>query len=187
MNKFNLIGCIGILAVCSGVGGRIHIQGPSHVEKTPFANAIAGTDDAKETGASGYGSVKVSIQTTSVSPELSASEAWQRNEELQETRRKVKMDPYYPRFHLAPPVVTPKDHGISADAHIFSGCVVDNEGTGTALYAIKDIDIGLATSPHDLATFERYPANPIIKGRRRVLTYQTCAIPERGRKPIGGA
>ena len=163
-NEFNLIGCIGILAVCSRVGGRIHIQGPSHVEKTPFASAVAGAREAKQTETPACAGTEVSIQVTAVGTALSASEAWQRNEELQETRRKVKMDPYYPRFHLAPLAVTPKDHGISADARIFSGCVVDNEGTGTALYTIKHIDIGLATSPHDLATFERYPANPIIKG-----------------------
>ena len=29
---------------------------------------------------------------------LSIAEAWRRNEELQEVRRKVKQDPYYPQF-----------------------------------------------------------------------------------------
>jgi len=104
MNKFNLIACIGILAVCSGVGGRIHIQGPGHVEKTPFASAVAGTREAKQTETPACAGTEASIQVTAVGTALSASEAWQRNEELQETRRKVKMDPYYPRFHLAPPV-----------------------------------------------------------------------------------
>jgi beta-fructofuranosidase len=56
-------------------------------------------------------------------------------------------------------------HGLPNDPHIFSGAVVDNNGTGTALYTINNIDIWMATSKDDdLATFTKYPGSPVIKG-----------------------
>ncbi len=56
-------------------------------------------------------------------------------------------------------------HGRPNDPHIFSGAVVDDNGTGTALYTIDNIDIWMATSKDkDLATFTKYPNNPVIKG-----------------------
>ncbi|MCY2932507.1 MAG: glycoside hydrolase family 32 protein, partial [Planctomycetota bacterium] len=64
-----------------------------------------------------------------------------------------------------PPGITPKDHGIAADRHIWSGCLVDNQGVGTAIYTIENIDIWMSTSADaDLRTFTKHPANPIIKG-----------------------
>jgi beta-fructofuranosidase len=56
-------------------------------------------------------------------------------------------------------------HGRPNDPHIFSGVVVNNNGTGTALYTINNIDIWMATSKDDdMATFTKYPNNPVIKG-----------------------
>ena len=64
-----------------------------------------------------------------------------------------------------PVAITPADHGIASDQHIWSGCLVDNNGVGTAIYTINNIDIWTATSSDvDLATFRKYPGNPIIKG-----------------------
>ena len=66
--------------------------------------------------------------------------------------------------HL-PPGVTPQDHGPSADRHIWSGCLVDNQGVGTAIYTIDNIDIWTSTSTDDqLRAFKKYETNPIIKG-----------------------
>jgi beta-fructofuranosidase len=56
-------------------------------------------------------------------------------------------------------------HGRPNDPHIFSGVVVDNNGTGTVLYTINNIDIWMATSKdNDLATFTKYPNSPVVKG-----------------------
>jgi beta-fructofuranosidase len=64
-----------------------------------------------------------------------------------------------------PPAITPKDHGIAADRHIWSGCLVDNQGVGTAIYTIENLDIWTSTSTdEDLRVFKKYEANPIIKG-----------------------
>ena len=71
-----------------------------------------------------------------------------------------------------PVALTPQDHGISASEsssgqphHIWSGCVVDNAGVGTAVYTIDNREVWIATSPDsDLATFKKYPGNPVIKG-----------------------
>ena len=66
--------------------------------------------------------------------------------------------------HL-PPAITPRDHGIAPDRHIWSGCLVDNQGVGTAIYTIENIDVWMSTSKDDdLRVFEKYAANPIIKG-----------------------
>jgi sucrose-6-phosphate hydrolase SacC (GH32 family) len=66
--------------------------------------------------------------------------------------------------HL-PVAITPKDHGIGEDRHIWSGCLVGNGGVGTAVYTIENIDIWISTSPDDsLATFQKYPGNPVIQG-----------------------
>ena len=66
--------------------------------------------------------------------------------------------------HL-PPGITPKDHGIAEDHHIWSGCLVDNDGVGTAIYTIENIDIWTATSrDDDLATFTKHEGNPVVKG-----------------------
>ena len=117
----------------------------------------------------------------------------QAEEKLREGRQPVAADPYYPKYHVAPPVgwmndphpvffkgayhifyqysylpdnpyggphswghaissdlvhwrhmpvaITPKEHGISKDRHIWSGCVVDNGGIGTAIYTIDNIDV----------------------------------------------
>jgi beta-fructofuranosidase len=64
-----------------------------------------------------------------------------------------------------PPAITPKDHGIAADRHIWSGCLVDNQGVGTAIYTIDNLDIWTSTSTDDdLRVFKKHEANPIIKG-----------------------
>lgn len=64
-----------------------------------------------------------------------------------------------------PPAITPKDHGIAPDHHIWSGCMVDNNGVGTSIYTIENIDIWTSTSTDDdLRVFKKYEANPIIKG-----------------------
>ena len=69
------------------------------------------------------------------------------------------------RWTHYPPALTPQEHGSSADRHIWSGCLVDNEGTGTAIYTIDNIDVWVATSTDDdLARFTRHPANPVVKG-----------------------
>ena len=66
--------------------------------------------------------------------------------------------------HL-PVAITPKDHGIGEDRHIWSGCLVDNGGAGTAVYTIENIDVWISTSPdNDLATFRKHPGNPVIHG-----------------------
>jgi beta-fructofuranosidase len=67
-------------------------------------------------------------------------------------------------LHL-PPAITPKDHGIAADRHIWSGCLVDNNGVATAIYTIDNLDIWTSTSTDaDLRVFKKHEANPIIKG-----------------------
>ncbi|MEJ7738013.1 MAG: glycoside hydrolase family 32 protein [Chitinophagaceae bacterium] len=64
-----------------------------------------------------------------------------------------------------PIALKPSLHGRPNDPHLFSGVVVDNNGTGTALYTINNVDIWMATSKdHDLATFTKYPNNPVVKG-----------------------
>jgi len=64
-----------------------------------------------------------------------------------------------------PIALKPSIHGRPNDPHLFSGMVVDNNGTGTALYTINNIDIWMATSKdRDLATFTPYPNNPVVKG-----------------------
>jgi beta-fructofuranosidase len=64
-----------------------------------------------------------------------------------------------------PVAISPKDHGIAPDRHIWSGCVVDNNGRGAAIYTIENIDVWSAASADaDLAVFRRGPANPVIKG-----------------------
>ena len=64
-----------------------------------------------------------------------------------------------------PAGITPREHGIGADRHIWSGCLVDNGGVGTAIYTIENIDIWTATSlDDDLATFRKHPGNPVIQG-----------------------
>jgi beta-fructofuranosidase len=66
--------------------------------------------------------------------------------------------------HL-PEAITPKDHGIAEDRHIWSGCLVDNNGVGTAIYTIENIDVYISTSTDDdLRTFKKYAGNPVIKG-----------------------
>ena len=66
--------------------------------------------------------------------------------------------------HL-PPAITPKDHGIAEDRHIWSGCLVDNNGVGTAIYTIENLDIWTSTSTdEDLRVFKKHGANPVIKG-----------------------
>lgn len=66
--------------------------------------------------------------------------------------------------HL-PPAITPGDHGIAADRHIWSGCLVDNHGVGTAIYTIENLDIWTSTSTDDdLRVFKKCGANPVIKG-----------------------
>ena len=55
--------------------------------------------------------------------------------------------------------------GTPNDPHIFSGVVVDNNGIGTVLYTINNIDVWMATSKdNNLATFTKYPYNPVVKG-----------------------
>ena len=69
------------------------------------------------------------------------------------------------RWIHMPPAITPKDHGIGADRHIWSGCLVDNGAVGTAIYTIENIDIWVSTSTDDnLATFKKHAANPAIRG-----------------------
>lgn len=64
-----------------------------------------------------------------------------------------------------PVAITPKDHGISEDKHIYSGCVVDNNGVGTAIYTIDNIDVWISTSTdNDLEKWKKYEGNPVIKG-----------------------
>ena len=64
-----------------------------------------------------------------------------------------------------PVAITPKDHGISENRHIWSGCLVDNGGVGTAIYTIENIDIWISASKDDnLARFRKHPGNPVIKG-----------------------
>ena len=62
-----------------------------------------------------------------------------------------------------PVVMKPETHGRANDPHIFSGCVVDNNGTGTAIYTIDNKQIYIANSKdNDLATFTKYPDNPVV-------------------------
>lgn len=69
------------------------------------------------------------------------------------------------RWQHMPVALTPTNHGISADQHIWSGCLVDNGGIGTAIYTIDNMDIFVSTSNDDnLAAFLRHPDNPVIKG-----------------------
>lgn len=64
-----------------------------------------------------------------------------------------------------PVALTSSLHGRANDPHIFSGIVVDNNGVGTALYTINNTDIYMSTSKDkDLATFTKYPNNPVIAG-----------------------
>jgi beta-fructofuranosidase len=77
-----------------------------------------------------------------------------------------------------PTALTPKDHGITKGKvdppHVWSGCVVDNNGVGTAIYTIDNIDVWIATSPDkDLATFKKYAGNPVIKGPPPGLSMDT--------------
>ena len=126
-------------------------------------------------------------------------------------------DPYYPKYHLAPPGGWMHDphpfyhngmyhlfyqssfrrddpyggghnwgHIVSTDlVHwkhmpiaisvaeaerrgrrgIWSGCVVNNGGVATAIYTVDNIDVWVSTSTDkDLATFQQYANNPVIKG-----------------------
>ncbi len=69
------------------------------------------------------------------------------------------------RWEHLPAAITPKDHGIAEDRHIWSGCLVDDDGTGVAIYTIENIDIWVATSEDDdLRTFGAVAENPVIKG-----------------------
>jgi len=149
---------------------------------------------------------------------LSAEDPRQKaNVDPQTWQKRVAEDPYYPRFHVAPPfgwmndphpvffkgvyhvfyqysflpdqpyggphcwghaaskdlthwkhyppAITPQDHGIAPDRHIYSGCLVDNDGVGTAIYTIENRDVWIATSGDDeLARFAKYARNPVIKG-----------------------
>lgn len=64
-----------------------------------------------------------------------------------------------------PIALNAEQHGRAGDPHVFSGMVVDNKGTGTALYTINNIDIWMATSPdRDLASFTKWAGNPVVKG-----------------------
>lgn len=64
-----------------------------------------------------------------------------------------------------PIAMRPSTHGRPNDPHIFSGVVVDNNGVGTAIYTINNIDIYNATSTdNDLTTFTKYSNNPVVKG-----------------------
>jgi len=66
--------------------------------------------------------------------------------------------------HL-PNAITPKNHGIAEDRHIWSGCLVDKDGVGTAIYTMDNIDIWIATSTDDdLARFTKHESNPVVKG-----------------------
>jgi sucrose-6-phosphate hydrolase SacC (GH32 family) len=66
--------------------------------------------------------------------------------------------------HL-PVAITPKDHGIGENRHIWSGCVVDNGGVGTAVYTIENIDVWSSTSSDEnLESFQKWPGNPVIHG-----------------------
>lgn len=66
--------------------------------------------------------------------------------------------------HL-PPAITPREHGVGEDRHIWSGCLVNNGGVGTAVYTIENIDIWTATSLDDrLEKFLKHPGNPVIQG-----------------------
>jgi len=66
--------------------------------------------------------------------------------------------------HL-PVALTPEHHGSDPRNHIWSGCVVDDGGVGTAIYTIDNIDVWVATSAdEDLACFTTSPRNPVIKG-----------------------
>ena len=76
------------------------------------------------------------------------------------------------RWRHLPVALTPENHGISKSEssghwppHIWSGCVVDNNGVGTAVYTIDNKEVWISTSTDDdLATFTKYPDNPVIKG-----------------------
>ena len=69
------------------------------------------------------------------------------------------------RWKHMPVALTASLHGAPNDPHIFSGVVVDHNGVGTALYTINNKDIWMATSKDkDLATFTKYPKNPVVKG-----------------------
>lgn len=62
-----------------------------------------------------------------------------------------------------PPGVTPEEHG--RGAHIWSGCVIDHDGVGTAVYTIENIDVWTATAEDDgLVRFRKSPHNPVIQG-----------------------
>ncbi len=64
-----------------------------------------------------------------------------------------------------PVAITPKDHGIHKDRHIWSGCVVDDGGVGRAIYTIENIDVYLSTSTDDdLKTWTKHSGNPVVKG-----------------------
>ncbi len=64
-----------------------------------------------------------------------------------------------------PVALKPFIHSSANDPTIYSGCIVDNNGVGTAIYTINNIDIWISTSnDNDLSAFTKYPNNPVIKG-----------------------
>ena len=72
-----------------------------------------------------------------------------------------------------PPGITPRGHGVAPDRHIWSGCVVDDDGEGAAIYTMEGIDIWVARSGDDnLATFTKHDGNPVVKGPPPESTYR---------------
>jgi len=66
--------------------------------------------------------------------------------------------------HL-PVAISPEDHGAGEDRHIWSGCVVDDGGVGTAIYTIENIDVWISRSlDDDLLRWKKIDGNPVIEG-----------------------
>lgn len=64
-----------------------------------------------------------------------------------------------------PDAITPWEHGLWPSSPIWSGCLVDNNGVGTAVYTMSNIDVWIATSKDkDLKKFTAYAGNPVVKG-----------------------